>query len=342
MSASQARLAAAQDDLSRCLVQLVARFPLLSETPPTLTVEPGSKHGSRRRTTAAEVVLWAVDDLAQPPSIVVANLAHQLVHVANGRAQVKDCSREYHNREFKRLAESCGLVVAECDGRWGWADALPSPQFLDFCKGLPTERVSLLGSATAGWSARKAWRCGETPMVGLGYLATSRPVGGTRRRRGRAAAVAPVPPAVPAPSYRLILERDETLDRDFYPVLGNPGAAAEVLWSLLEQTPDGTWAALYADGRRRLLATEIFKGGLSSSEPATMSLLSAGLLVNACWTVVGSRRVAENLSMLSHSWDVSWDLKLGLKTLRLPLIDCLAVGAGGTWASTVMPRERRW
>ena len=47
---------------------------------------------------------------------VVETLLHEMVHYSNKVADIKDCSGQNHNKKFKKLAESVGLIVEKGKG----------------------------------------------------------------------------------------------------------------------------------------------------------------------------------------------------------------------------------
>lgn len=72
--------------------------------------------------------------LSRPIENIVATLLHEMVHFANDMNNVKDCSRgnTYHNKNFKRTAEKCGLHV-EHHPTYGWSVTSPSDELIEFC-----------------------------------------------------------------------------------------------------------------------------------------------------------------------------------------------------------------
>jgi hypothetical protein len=340
VSSSPARLAAAQEDLSRCLTLMLPLFPPLAKSPPALTVEPGSKQGNQRRTTAREVVLWADDDLACPVPTVLLHLAHQLVHVAHGRAQLSDCSaRSYHNIEFKCAAEGCGLVVARRDRRWGWAETTPGASFLAFCQRLPAGRVSLLGREAKNAERRRTWNCGPTPTVEVGYHVLSR-----SRAADRQQAADEPSPAPPAPRYRLVVTRDPerdrddypALDRDDYPVLSRPRLAAQAMSELLKDAEPGAWAVVYTDERYRVITADTLP---ATPEPQARDLVRTALRLSASVVLLGRRSPGEDRELEVGLDRLAWNVEHVCNWTGLRLVDALLMGDGGTCLST---REERW
>jgi len=72
--------------------------------------------------------------LARPIEEITATLLHEMVHFYNDMKNIKDCSRgnTYHNKNFKRLAERCGLVI-DHHPTYGWSITSPSEDLIDFC-----------------------------------------------------------------------------------------------------------------------------------------------------------------------------------------------------------------
>jgi DNA-directed RNA polymerase subunit RPC12/RpoP len=62
---------------------------------------------------------------------VVDTLQHEMVHYANKISDVKDCNGQVHNKKFKTLAESVGLIV-EKSKKYGYGHTTCSDQFKKF------------------------------------------------------------------------------------------------------------------------------------------------------------------------------------------------------------------
>lgn len=65
----------------------------------------------------------------------VGTVLHEMCHLANLEIlNVQDCSRggTYHNKYFKAMAESVGLIVTKSD-KYGWAHTEPSLKILQWC-----------------------------------------------------------------------------------------------------------------------------------------------------------------------------------------------------------------
>ena len=71
--------------------------------------------------------------LARPIEEVIATLLHEMVHYCNYQNGIQDCSRgnTYHNKRFKQLAESHGLVI-EHHSKYGWTITSPGEELIDF------------------------------------------------------------------------------------------------------------------------------------------------------------------------------------------------------------------
>ena len=69
----------------------------------------------------------------RPIEFVLASLLHEMAHYYAYVHGIKDCSRgnTYHNRRFKEIAETHGLVV-EHHPKYGWTITHPSDDLLDF------------------------------------------------------------------------------------------------------------------------------------------------------------------------------------------------------------------
>ena len=72
--------------------------------------------------------------LSRPIEEVVATLLHEMVHYWNDTNDIKDASRgnTYHNRNFKKAAEACDLIV-EHHPTYGWSKTSPSDALVEFC-----------------------------------------------------------------------------------------------------------------------------------------------------------------------------------------------------------------
>lgn len=64
-------------------------------------------------------------------SEVVETLLHEMCHYRNKMADIKDCSGQNHNKKFKSLAESVGLIVEKGNGV-GWGYTSLSDELKDY------------------------------------------------------------------------------------------------------------------------------------------------------------------------------------------------------------------
>ena len=64
---------------------------------------------------------------------LVATMLHEMVHLKNLQDGIQDCSRggTYHNKKFKKLAESVDLIISY-DERIGWSITEPSDNLTEF------------------------------------------------------------------------------------------------------------------------------------------------------------------------------------------------------------------
>ncbi|MFR0769474.1 MAG: SprT-like domain-containing protein [Dysosmobacter sp.] len=71
--------------------------------------------------------------LARPIEAICATLLHEMCHYYAHVHSIQDTSRgyTYHNKRFKQIAESHGLIV-EHDPKYGWTITHPSEALLDF------------------------------------------------------------------------------------------------------------------------------------------------------------------------------------------------------------------
>ena len=100
--------------------------------------------------------------LDRPIENVVATVLHEMVHLYNLQHGIQDCSRgnTYHNKRFKEIAESHGLVVGH-DEKYGWTLTSPSDDLIEFI--LKNELTDILitrnefyGVAVAGTGAHNS------------------------------------------------------------------------------------------------------------------------------------------------------------------------------------------
>lgn len=109
---------------------------------PTITIQSTPRaygHFSTRDDTWVSVtgnsneINIGAGTLARPIENVCATLLHEMVHYYCHVNGVKDTSRgnTYHNKRFKEIAESHGLIVGH-DEKYGWTLTSPSDDLLDF------------------------------------------------------------------------------------------------------------------------------------------------------------------------------------------------------------------
>ena len=109
---------------------------------PTITIQSTPRaygHFSLRGDTwlskngATHEINIGAGTLSRPIEEVTATLLHEMVHYYNYEMGIQDCSRgnTYHNKRFKEIAESHGLIVGH-DEKYGWTLTSPSDDLLDF------------------------------------------------------------------------------------------------------------------------------------------------------------------------------------------------------------------
>ena len=64
---------------------------------------------------------------------VVETLLHEMCHYCNKLADIKDCNGNVHNKKFKSMAESVGLIV-EKDKKFGYGITFLSNELMDYIK----------------------------------------------------------------------------------------------------------------------------------------------------------------------------------------------------------------
>ena len=71
--------------------------------------------------------------LARPIEMVCATMCHEMLHYLAFIHNIKDTSRgnTYHNKRFKLLAETHGLIVEHSE-KYGWSHTSPGDAMLDF------------------------------------------------------------------------------------------------------------------------------------------------------------------------------------------------------------------
>ena len=109
---------------------------------PTITIQSTPKaygHFSLREDTwiskigGTHEINIGAGTLSRPIEEVVATLLHEMIHYYNYENGVQDCSRgnTYHNKRFKEVAESHGLIVEHSD-KDGWSHTSPTEELIDF------------------------------------------------------------------------------------------------------------------------------------------------------------------------------------------------------------------
>ena len=75
----------------------------------------------------------------------VATLLHEMCHMYNDTVlKVQDCSRGgmYHNKEFKKTAESVGLIVTKSDS-FGFAHTAPSDELIEWILNVNLQEIKI-------------------------------------------------------------------------------------------------------------------------------------------------------------------------------------------------------
>ena len=109
---------------------------------PTITIQSTPKaygHFSLREDTwisangATHEINIGAGTLSRPIEHICATLLHEMCHYYAYVHQIKDTSRggTYHNKRFKLLAESHGLVI-EHHPKYGWTITSPGEELIDF------------------------------------------------------------------------------------------------------------------------------------------------------------------------------------------------------------------
>lgn len=105
------------------------------------TVEP--VWDSKDNIASRELNLCA-EHIGREPQEIVATLLHEMVHILNAQNEVKDCNAaQYHNKSFKGLAESAGLLVEKFPGR-GWAKTSLNEDGIEFVKSVGVDSTKFV------------------------------------------------------------------------------------------------------------------------------------------------------------------------------------------------------
>ena len=95
-----------------------------SQKLPEDTIEPNELIAVETRYELAVIA----EGLDRPLKNVVCTIIHEMCHQYNLQNGIKDCSGKIHNKKFKSLAESCGLIVSKAQPV-GWGVTEPSEEF---------------------------------------------------------------------------------------------------------------------------------------------------------------------------------------------------------------------
>ena len=129
---------------------------------PTITIQSTPRaygHFSMRNDTWVSVtgnsneINIGAGTLARPIENVCATLLHEMVHYYCHVNGIKDTSRgnTYHNKRFKEIAESHGLIVGH-DEKYGWTLTSPSDDLIEFI--LQNELMTFSLRATSSTALR--------------------------------------------------------------------------------------------------------------------------------------------------------------------------------------------
>lgn len=70
-------------------------------------------------------------NLNRPVEEIVGTVHHEMVHYANKISEINDCNGQVHNKKFKELAESVGLIC-EKSKKYGWGITELSDTFREY------------------------------------------------------------------------------------------------------------------------------------------------------------------------------------------------------------------
>jgi hypothetical protein len=114
-------------------------------------------------------------------------LIHEMVHLSNLQNGVLDCnpSNQYHNKKFKTLAESVGLVVTK-EGHRGWCRTRVATSHLDGINPVAEEAISSLNLNPQVTESDFTFQRGEyIPTSDGGTIGPIGPRGGIAPRTGK-------------------------------------------------------------------------------------------------------------------------------------------------------------
>jgi hypothetical protein len=126
-------------ELERAFWALAPLFPEVEFPQPVIVIQTRGrrrmlgwfcrdKWGNESDQGISEITITA-EHLRGPAEEIAGTLVHEMTHYGNHILGVKDCSsNQYHNKHFKTLAESVGLVVTR--GPRGWAYTTNGPELL--------------------------------------------------------------------------------------------------------------------------------------------------------------------------------------------------------------------
>ncbi len=339
------------------------------ESPPHVRVlAAGERPSILRRASPdpAGTLFVAAEDLRRPPADLLAVLLHGLVHVANARAGVRDCSAtHYHNLKFRRLAEAVGLWVPSSHARLGWATTvattglmqrfgplietltstpLPSPAVPP----VPPIEPRVVPAPSEPPPAPPVLPPVSTELPAEIVLPPAPPPPGPKHWlcgsnlhrepwKARPVETVELPPPPCLPRYRLALVRDNEGPFDRYPRLDRPSRAAALLWQLLRHYDREALVVLYLDSRRRLIGYDIPSVGTlqhTAAEPRVV--LAPALALNAAGVLVGHNHLSGDPRPSARDLQASHRLFQAGELLGVRLFDSLIVADQGRWCSCLL------
>lgn len=73
----------------------------------------------KKNTTNHHEINMVLEYIDRPIEELLATFVHEVVHLVNAQSNIDDCNRkQYHNDEFRKMAEKLGLVVEKTDKGW--------------------------------------------------------------------------------------------------------------------------------------------------------------------------------------------------------------------------------
>ena len=118
----------------------------------------GKNWVDRETGTRHHEITVCAETLNKPINTILAVLVHEMVHLDNKMREIADCSAgQYHNKNFKKAAESA-LLVCKYTPKYGYGITEPSPQLQELFDLLPIDHDAFnLASADEKFTPQKKY-----------------------------------------------------------------------------------------------------------------------------------------------------------------------------------------